>query len=99
MFSFLANNIGHLITLATTVTVGAITTYIVTSHTTTASIPSDKKIEAIDKRIEVLDTRVANVEKDVTMQNTELRVLEEMSYGLVRASAGEESFEGSHEGL
>lgn len=53
--------------------VGAITTYIVTSHTTTASISSDKDIESIDKKIEVLDTSVANVENDVTMQNTELR--------------------------
>lgn len=62
-----------------------------TSHTTTASISSDRKIEAIDKKTEVLDTRVSNVEKDVTMQNTDLRVLEEMSYELVRAFAGEKS--------
>lgn len=44
-----------------------------TSHTTTASISSDRKTEAIDKKIEVLDTRVSDVEKDVTVQNTELR--------------------------
>lgn len=89
--AFVATNSGHLITSATTLIVGAIATYIVTSHTTTASISSDRKFEAINKKIEVLDTRVASVEKDVKMQNTELRVLEEMSYGLARASAREKS--------
>lgn len=62
----------------TTMTVEAITTYIVTSHTTTASMLSDRKIEAIDK-IEVLGKRVGHLEKDLKMQDTELRVLEEMS--------------------
>lgn len=72
--AFIANNIGHLIALTTTVTVGAITTYIMT---TTASISGDRMIEALDRRIEVLDKSVAKMEKDVKMQNTELRVLED----------------------
>lgn len=53
-----------------------------TSHTATASITTDKRIDALDKRI-------SDVEKDVMIQNTELRVLREMCYELLKASAEE----------
>lgn len=93
--AFVVTNSGHLITSATTLIVGAITTsittYIVTSHTTIALISSDRKFEAIDKKIADLDTRVTNVENDVKMQNTESRVLEKISYGLIRASTREKT--------
>lgn len=67
MMAFVATNSGHLITSATTLIVGAITTYI--SHTTTASISSDRQFEAINQKIEVLDAWIASVEKDVKMLN------------------------------
>lgn len=58
----------------TTITVSA-TMYIVTSH---------------NCRIEALENGIFNVEKDVKVLNTQMRVLLEMSCGLTRALTGEQ---------
>lgn len=70
---------GHVITSATTITV------------VLTQLPHPSRVIRISRLsigVGALDTRIVNVEKDVKVLNTQMMVLQEMSYGLMRASTG-----------